>query len=89
MKGATITEQCPAALELVSIHAPNEGSDLAAMESDINNGVSIHAPNEGSDPQQLVLYFLFDVFQSTLPMKGATRTAESCRSLCCFNPRSQ
>ena len=35
--------------------------------------VSIHAPNEGSDVLQDEKEFTSNVFQSTLPMKGATR----------------
>ncbi len=37
-------------------------------------GVSIHAPNEGSDFAVIGLMFSLK-FQSTLPMKGATRTS--------------
>ncbi len=33
----------------VSIHAPNEGSDIIAQAVAGSGRVSIHAPNEGSD----------------------------------------
>jgi len=55
----------------VSIHAPNEGSDFAFPVGIGICCVSIHAPNEGSD--EGIFYFGgLPMFQSTLPMKGAT-----------------
>jgi len=49
MKGATGTEVPLSDPTGVSIHAPNEGSDLYFCVGFLTNGVSIHAPNEGSD----------------------------------------
>ena len=37
----------------VSIHAPNEGSDLCVVQDTLAFDVSIHAPNEGSDVLQV------------------------------------
>ena len=49
MKGATSDEYL-SIKAAVSIHAPNEGSDIGVNFSDILHlYVSIHAPNEGSD----------------------------------------
>jgi len=59
---------------MVSIHAPNEGSDLRNRPRQSTTPVSIHAPNEGSDAAFLVP-LLTHMFQSTLPMKGATIAA--------------
>jgi len=56
----------------VSIHAPNEGSDVAIFVVIAVFEVSIHAPNEGSDLRVLVWLHRWAAFQSTLPMKGAT-----------------
>ena len=56
----------------VSIHAPNEGSDIEVVKKSAEADVSIHAPNEGSDSLPCPLLFAWRVFQSTLPMKGAT-----------------
>ena len=74
MKGATcgaVTTPCCCA---VSIHAPNEGSDLFPFPRPCRVLiVSIHAPNEGSDPTPLPEGEGSNEFQSTLPMKGATR----------------
>ena len=39
--------------------------------------VSIHAPNEGSDFVGLDARAVAEMFQSTLPMKGATWAAEA------------
>src|SRR3990172_4078909 len=72
MKGATTRSHRQIAFCIVSIHAPNEGSDVAGNYIIRALRVSIHAPNEGSDfPAALILYRRL-MFQSTLPMKGAT-----------------
>ena len=34
--------------------------------------ISIHAPREGSDPDELGAYDRWELFQSTLPVRGAT-----------------
>ena len=39
--------------------------------------VSIHAPNEGSDKAMPIYWVICKAFQSTLPMKGATRRRRS------------
>ena len=33
----------------ISIHAPNEGSDINKLADEKTEIISIHAPNEGSD----------------------------------------
>ena len=62
----------PAAATLISIHAPHAGSDLALTRAlHKERTISIHAPHAGSDPGND--HFLgFLLFQSTLPMRGAT-----------------
>ena len=72
MKGATCGDCGDQVEQIVSIHAPNEGSDLHALRCSLRNNVSIHAPNEGSDHEVYNPQLLRQVFQSTLPMKGAT-----------------
>ncbi len=69
MKGATHVSVLHYLATIVSIHAPNEGSDIWSMRITRSGNVSIHAPNEGSDRniwvkkfpycQILVLLFLF------------------------------
>ncbi len=74
MKGATDYPTITLRKRLVSIHAPNEGSDQSiARQRALQNHVSIHAPNEGSDVLDLLILDIIRRFQSTLPMKGATK----------------
>ncbi len=62
---------------IVSIHAPNEGSDQLHGAHAVVGVVSIHAPNEGSDSRLSGCPPNCFMFQSTLPMKGATGIALS------------
>ncbi len=74
MKGATVYKGYRFRSRLVSIHAPNEGSDHGeGLDGQIRVWVSIHAPNEGSDPPKKGGEKELKMFQSTLPMKGATK----------------
>ena len=57
----------------ISIHAPREGSDNIMRPPQIlSKTISIHAPREGSDFIACVFFHSDGVFQSTLPVKGAT-----------------
>ena len=56
----------------ISIHAPRTGSDPPDESWSRNQPISIHAPRTGSDPRRVVAYSDVDVFQSTLPARGAT-----------------
>ena len=52
-------------------------------------GVSIHAPRVGSDTTAQVNFYGGQMFQSTLPVWGATRPRRSISTAArCFNPRS-
>src|SRR6185436_17414184 len=57
----------------VSIHAPREGSDEPVIRFACAQAVSIHAPREGSDRRGDRAQGKRSLFQSTLPVKGATR----------------
>jgi len=70
-EGSDSTKPIGSDIAIVSIHAPNEGSDFAYLTIQPNGKVSIHAPNEGSDPIPIP-EAVPAMFQSTLPMKGAT-----------------
>ncbi len=51
-------------LPVVSIHAPNEGSDFhSRLKGPLECVVSIHAPNEGSDVERIFLvpHFLVSI----------------------------
>ncbi len=49
MKGVTGDVSYKYRVVVVSIHTPNEGSDLTLQSKSRNVQVSIHTPNEGSD----------------------------------------
>ena len=67
-----------------------KGATGAQQQKVINDVVSIHAPNEGSDTVEYIKGYNLYKFQSTLPMKGATRVnALLAAAYACFNPRSQ
>ena len=57
----------------ISIHAPREGSDqVYFMDSKRESAISIHAPREGSDARLGGDVIPGSLFQSTLPVRGAT-----------------
>ena len=57
----------------ISIHAPRGGSDIKVINHRIEDLISIHAPRGGSDSVTGMANILRQVFQSTLPVGGATR----------------
>ena len=56
----------------ISIHAPRVGSDFFKLIAGRNFLISIHAPRVGSDRNHLAFYHRKLLFQSTLPVWGAT-----------------
>ena len=57
----------------ISIHAPRAGSDSAEPSVTKRTfGISIHAPRAGSDHSYRVMRMVKLLFQSTLPVRGAT-----------------
>ena len=67
----------------ISIHAPREGSDDAVNHGDLPHIViSIHAPREGSDAGNQALPAVDGLFQSTLPVRGATLASLFLGALC-------
>ena len=89
IRGATVCVSTVRAMLDISIHAPHTGSDKAYLQYCRREIISIHAPHTGSDPPGPPAPPLPCVFQSTLPIRGATR-----KRLCFspggrdFNPRS-
>ncbi len=57
----------------ISIHAPHAGSDSLTVFIISLLKISIHAPHAGSDVFQSTHGRLITTFQSTPPMRGATR----------------
>ena len=73
----------------ISIHAPREGGDFAReLKGQRYIFISIHAPREGGDLGVLGYAANSDLFQSTPPARGATKSIQGCRCfLSYFNPR--
>ena len=65
----------------ISIHAPLAGrDDPAALAAKATTAISIHAPLAGRDPQKHSASAHQSEFQSTRPLRGATRgSRRSCR----------
>ena len=59
----------------ISIHAPRAGSDACIWSNNIGRNISIHAPRAGSDCMRCQITPNYTTFQSTLPVRGATRRA--------------
>ena len=58
---------------VISIHAPRGGSDEPRRIRFYFAGISIHAPRGGSDLPAVLVLVCGRLFQSTLPVGGATR----------------
>ena len=70
--GATDTYSALPGRGVISIHAPRGGSDDCIGEIYFESKISIHAPRGGSDCSLLAPIFEGVLFQSTLPVGGAT-----------------
>ena len=68
----------------ISIHAPLAGSDVDGNEIVDDWLISIHAPLAGSDLRKEALTQGVPLFQSTLPLRGATATAVPCPTTILF-----
>ena len=75
---------------VISIHAPHTGRDLHLIpEVRLGRPISIHAPHTGRDRSAVSLPRSFTVFQSTRPIRGATRPPPWRPELWTdFNPRA-
>ena len=58
----------------ISSHAPRAGSDRDLQPVGQRHGISIHAPRAGSDTVESLPAVGTALFQSTLPVRGATLT---------------
>ena len=73
----------------ISIHAPRVGSDRDVAPVRGQDGISIHAPRVGSDGGSMQGGKMIQIFQSTLPVWGATLPARfPTMTARYFNPRS-
>ncbi len=60
-------------LVCISIHAPHTGRDLGYKQAFEQFGISIHAPHTGRDASAAIMVISTSPFQSTRPIRGATR----------------
>ncbi len=72
VRGATQKHGHIGPVSVISIHAPREGSDGRLTVLGPAELISIHAPREGSDLSVLHSSTVGHIFQSTLPVRGAT-----------------
>ena len=63
----------------ISIHAPLVGSDQEIQIGRRQDTISIHAPLAGSDSFCETVRYIMYKFQSTLPLRGATRLGAPAR----------
>ena len=57
----------------ISIHAAREGGDYLHDVESANYDISIHAAREGGDADELAAFVSAQLFQSTPPVKAATK----------------
>ena len=89
VRGATRIKKNAQYNSNISIHAPRAGSDDIGYWLYTEDGISIHAPRAGSDRARQAQRQASGVFQSTLPVRGATtRTPSTSPQRLNFNPRS-
>ena len=82
--GATVVALTLDGYAAISTHAPRVGSDHRLGGRVRVQAISIHAPRVGSDALYAVVIDLDGLFQSTLPVWGATRTAFSPLTTACL-----
>ena len=74
--GATRNGRAVIHREHISIHAPRGGSDVDLFHCKTYTAISIHAPRGGSDSIARIGLEAHIVFQSTLPVGGATNLCD-------------
>ena len=72
IRGATSEQNSCEKRFKISIHAPHTGSDPVRKGKGPARSISIHAPHTGSDANSLLDMAVQGLFQSTLPIRGAT-----------------
>ena len=89
MRGATHTANHPAIYPVISIHTPHAGSDRTVRsQPEMQHDFNPHSPC-GERLEGDCSRWTQDIFQSTLPMRGATTALPTCAGTACdFNPHS-
>ena len=89
MRGATYATLRDRRVIVISIHAPHAGCDYERVRFGKRIGISIHAPHTGCDMPMTLSASRCCTFQSTHPIRGATRHLSSVfRKFFHFNPRT-
>ena len=89
VRGATYDALAKKQAQKVSIHAPRAGRDATqALAWAMVTVVSIHAPRAGRDNLRAIGVRVKDAFQSTRPVRGATRASAGPTTSRRFNPRA-
>ena len=81
LRGATAGSDARPGTVDISIHAPLAGCDSVDQRHGLGAAISIHAPLAGCDLLRISTTEATDAFQSTHPLRGATRRSESRRPL--------
>ena len=72
--------------DIISIHAPHTGRDkLSVRRIQLDADISIHAPHTGRDYPASVCSRVHGGFQSTRPIRGATRQDDGARHHRCIS----
>ena len=78
MRGATVQLDYKLHIgQVISIHAPRAGGDAGGTAMVQTFNISIHAPRAGGDTALNSLRIPWRLFQSTLPVRGATLTNDT------------
>ena len=72
-EGGDKTAVTPIVAAFISIHAAHEGGDALIQLRHAGSTISIHAAHEGGDSTLIKQIEIIKLFQSTPPMKAATR----------------
>ena len=92
MRGATVSLMILSMYIFISIHTPHAGSDTGlSIGGNMVPEISIHTPHAGSDHIFTINGFPKSLFQSTLPMRGATgvsQTQNPCLSISIHTPHA-
>ena len=73
VRGATHSRRLLPVMEGISIHAPRAGGDPIHAPDPAIGAISIHAPRAGGDLEETTRLVDEMAFQSTPPVRGATR----------------
>ena len=83
-EGGDVTASGITGVTTISIHAAREGGDFLVEQGEFSDGISIHAAREGGDEAFDGHVRIEVLFQSTPPVKAATRQPRPLQGLRAF-----